>query len=164
MAGDEEVVVVEDEDVDAARPLQRGHLVGDGVELAQAVALAGQALLVPGRDAAEGAVGVAAAARDQRRDGVAEARRRLAAPVGPGERGELGQPRLGREEGRAVRVAQARARRRRRARRLPRGRAPGETIVSSASWRTTEETSGKSREDLPAAKVAKWPPTVTCPA
>lgn len=44
----EEVVVVKDEDVDAARPLQIDHLVGDVLDATQPVAPAGQALLVPG--------------------------------------------------------------------------------------------------------------------
>ncbi len=94
MAGDEEVVVVEDEDVDATRALELDHLGGDVVDLAHAVALAGEALLVPRGDAAKGAVGVTPAARHERRDAVAEARRRLAPPVGARQRREIGEGRV----------------------------------------------------------------------
>ena len=66
VAGHEEVVVVEDEDVDSARSLHGDHLVGDGADLAKAVAHAWEALLMPRCDAAERAVCIAASARYER--------------------------------------------------------------------------------------------------
>ena len=95
--------------------LHLDHLVGDVVDLAHAVALSGQALLVPRGDAAERAVRVAAAARDERRDAVTEARRGLAAAVGTRELGEVGQGRvLGHDDLFASAEREARDRRERR--------------------------------------------------
>ena len=61
LAEHEEVVVVEDEDLDAALALHLDHLGGRVVRLAHPVALAGQSLLVPRGDAAKRAVRVATA-------------------------------------------------------------------------------------------------------
>ena len=57
---------------------------GDVVRLAHAVAASRQRLLVPGGDAAKRAVRVAAARRDEGRDAMVEAARRLARARRPG--------------------------------------------------------------------------------
>src|SRR5258706_2667494 len=87
VAGHEKVVVVKHEDVDATIALQRDHFVGHRLRVAHAVALARPALLVPSSDATKRAVGVAAAARYQRCNAMAEAARGFASPVGPAELG-----------------------------------------------------------------------------
>ncbi len=94
VARDEEVVVVEDEDGYVALCLERAHLVGDVLHFAEAVAFPGEALLLPRGDAAEGAVRVAPAARDERRDPLRKAGRGLAAPIGPRQARDVRQDRV----------------------------------------------------------------------
>ena len=84
--GEEEVVVVEDEDLDAsARGAAQAISSATSSRGADAVALSGQRLLVPGGDAAEGTVRVAAARAHQRRDAVTERLGRLAIAHRPGQ-------------------------------------------------------------------------------
>jgi hypothetical protein len=83
VAGHEEVVIVEYEDVDAPRALHLDHFVSDVLDLAQAIAFAWQTLLLPSCDTADAAIRVAATTRDQGGDRMREARGGLPAPIGP---------------------------------------------------------------------------------
>src|SRR5207237_772404 len=107
--GEEEVVVVEDEDVDAAGALLFHHLVGDRFDVTESVALSRQRLLVPGGDAAERTVRIAASAPDERRDAVAEASGGRSASIGRRKAREIGQRRGRRPIGHAVAITQRQA-------------------------------------------------------
>ena len=112
VTGDEEVVVVEDEDVDAARLLQLDHLVGH-VARRRAVGSAspaGSARAMPRCNRTCSSRSSRGSRRAARCRG--EARRRIAAAIGPGHFRQIGQTRLLGANDRAVRRSERETRNR----------------------------------------------------
>jgi hypothetical protein len=85
------------------------HLVRHVIDLTDAVPLSGEALLVPGGDATEGAVRVAPAARHQGCDAVVEALCGLTAAIRARQGGQIGQGRVLGDDGAALGIAHAQA-------------------------------------------------------
>ena len=82
VSGQEEIIIMEDEDFYFPLVIQVRYLIGHVLHGPQPEVFAGLRLLMPGGDAAEGAMRIATTTRNQRSDAVTEALGRRAAAVG----------------------------------------------------------------------------------